>query len=167
MTQYKTGTVKVLSGEGTVEGTGTLWAANVEAVDLFKMKNESVIYQVSSITDNTHLELSTTYNGVTRSGEQYQITRDFTPNLLLPEVNPGDIDWPNNVTRALRLIDAKIDQGVTSADTPKFKGLVLSGEFTVPVATNSTGVKGTLVMDTSYLYVCKAANSWGRIALTW
>ena len=154
MGQYKTGTVKVLSGEGAVEGTNTLWAANVEAADLFKMKNESVIYQVASVTDDTHLELSTTYNGTSRSGEQYQITRDFTPNLKMPEINPGDIDWPDNVTKALRTIDGRIVQ------------TIMSGEV-APTLSGETGTKGEMRFTNSYLYVCTATDYWRRVALGW
>lgn len=31
----------------------------------------------------------------------------------------------------------------------------------------ATGIKGTLAVDANYLYVCTAANTWKRIALTW
>ncbi len=152
--QYRTGTVKVMSGEAAVEGSGTLWAANVEAADLFKMRNESVIYQVGTVTDNTHISLSTLYNGTTRSGEQYQITRDFTPNLTLPEVNPGDLDWPDNVTRSLRIIDAYIVQ------------TIMSGEV-APVLSGETGTKGEMRFDNSYLYICTQTDYWRRAALGW
>ncbi len=154
MSQYRTGSVKVVSGEAAVVGTGTLWAANVEAADLFKMKNESVIYQVGTVTDDTHISLSTLYNGTTRSGEQYQVTRDFTPNLKLPEVSPGDIDWPDNVTKALRKIDGRIVQ------------TIMSGEV-APVLSGETGTKGIMRFSSTYLYVCTETNYWRRVALGW
>jgi hypothetical protein len=154
MAQYKTGSVKVVSGEAAVVGTGTLWAANVEVADSFKMKSESVIYQVGIVTDDTHISLSTLYNGTTRSGEQYQITRDFTPNLKLPEVSPGDIDWPDNVTKALRTIDGRIVQ------------TIMSGEV-APVLSGETGTKGEMRFSGTYLYVCTATNYWRRVALGW
>lgn len=154
MSQYRTGSVKVQSGESTIIGTGTLWASQVEAADLFKMKSESVIYQVASVSDDTHIALSAPYNGTTRSGEQYQITRDFTPNLNLPEVNPGDIDWPDNVTRALRTIDARIVQ------------TIMSGEV-APTLSGEAGTKGEMRFSNSYLYVCTSENYWRRVAIGW
>jgi hypothetical protein len=107
--QYRTGTVKIISGEATVEGIGTSWNTEVDPADLFKVKDENVIYQVGSVTDATHLELSAPYVGTTRSGELYQVTRDFTPNFLFPEVSAGDIDWPANMTKALRMIDTVLN----------------------------------------------------------
>lgn len=104
--QYKTGNIKVVSGEIVIEGIGTSWLTEVDPGDLFKVKTEDVIYQVSNVSDDSHLNLTAAYQGTTRSGEAYQITRDFTPNFLLPEVNPGDIDWPVNLTKSLRMIDS-------------------------------------------------------------
>lgn len=152
--QYTTGTIKLTSGEVLVEGTGTSWLSNVEAADLLKKKDASVIYQVASVSDDTHLNLTAPYQGSTTSGERYQITRDFTPNLNLPEVNPGDIDWPQNVTNALRTIDGRIVQ------------TIMSGEV-APTLSGETGTKGEMRFDDDYLYVCTATNYWRRIALGW
>jgi len=105
--QYKTGTVKVVSGEVLVEGTGTSWSGEIMPSDLFKLRNSTVIYEVAAVIDNTHLNLSGMYQGVTTSGEIYSITRDFTDNLHLPEINAGDVDWPAMLTKALRIIDAQ------------------------------------------------------------
>jgi len=39
--------------------------------------------------------------------------------------------------------------------------------FSTPASATATGVKGTLAVDASYLYVCTAVNTWKRILLTW
>lgn len=36
-----------------------------------------------------------------------------------------------------------------------------------PASAGATGTAGTIAWDANYLYVCKATNSWGRIALAW
>ncbi len=114
MSQYRTGTIKIVSGESTIEGTGTTWLTNIDGGDAFKVKDESVVYEVASVSDNTHLFLSTNYQGTTRSGEAYQLTRDFTANLNLTEINPGDIDWPTYLTEDLRTLDAALKPTVIS-----------------------------------------------------
>ena len=37
-----------------------------------------------------------------------------------------------------------------------------------PAASNSTGIKGQIAWDTSYIYICTATNTWERAAIaTW
>jgi len=118
--QYRTGTVTVVSGQQQVTGSGTLWSSNVSVGDLFKKKNESVIYEVASVSSDTVIQLSAKYCGSGEAGAEYQITRDFTPNLDLPEVCLGDRDWPVHLTQALRLLDsilAKYNRCATSFGT--------------------------------------------------
>src|SRR3990172_8579883 len=110
----------MINGDATVEGTGTSWSGEIDISDLFKAKDEDIIYQVASITNDTNLELSTTYSGTTRSGELYQINRDFTPNLNLPLISQGDIDWPAYLNRAITLIDARINQSLLTTSSPTF-----------------------------------------------
>lgn len=106
MSQYKTGTVTVTNVSPTVTGSGTAFLTNVVAGNLFKIDTESVIYVVGSIQSDTQLTLSANYAGTTGSGKTYTITKDFTFYRGYPIVNPGDIEWPDNVTRALVAIDA-------------------------------------------------------------
>jgi len=127
MSQYRNGTVKVVSGEVGVIGTGTKWLTYVESGDLFKLRNGSVIYEVASVEDDTHLNLSGYYQGTTTSGELYVTARDFTTNLLLPEINAGDVEWPSLITKAFRLIDAKINQALLTTSAPTFSGETISG----------------------------------------
>jgi len=96
--QYKIGTVDVTNASATVVGYNTLWLANVQAGDSFKIRGENVIYTVASVDTNTQLTLSSTYVGDSASGVNYQITKDFTDNLGLTEIWAGDIDWPYHLT---------------------------------------------------------------------
>jgi len=38
---------------------------------------------------------------------------------------------------------------------------------TVPSSSSDIGVKGSMAVDATYLYVCVATDTWTRIALTW
>jgi len=78
MSQYTTGTVAVTNGDATVTGTGTAFLTEVSIGDWFVRADDGVSYQVASITDDTNLELTATYGGVTGTGLSYAISRDFT-----------------------------------------------------------------------------------------
>ena len=52
MAQYKTGTVAVTNGSGTVTGTATLFVANVTVGDIFTVVGDNTFYQVASVTSN-------------------------------------------------------------------------------------------------------------------
>ena len=68
MSQYKTGTVKVVSGEQTIIGTGTAWLTEAHSGDLFKLRGATVCYEVANVSDDTHLDLTGKYSGATTSG---------------------------------------------------------------------------------------------------
>lgn len=105
MAQYRTGTVSVTNGSAVVTGSGTVWLTNAAAGDAFKIESENVVYSIASVDSDTQITLSTNYVGVTDSALTYQIVVDFTPNLSLPEIWAGDIDWPYHLTLGLRRID--------------------------------------------------------------
>lgn len=44
--------------------------------------------------------------------------------------------------------------------------LVLNSPTRIPATTGSSGIKGTIVWDSGFLYVCTNTNSWKRAALT-
>jgi len=84
MKEYTTGTVAMTNGDATVTGTGTAFTTNVSAGDWYRVDadgtgSSSVWYEVSSVTDATHLELTSTYAGTTVSGKAYTISEE--PNL--------------------------------------------------------------------------------------
>jgi len=73
---YNTGTVTMVNGDATVEGSGVAWTTlgNVEPGMVFRLANEDVDYIVESITDADTLELTTTYRGTNvTAGESYSI----------------------------------------------------------------------------------------------
>jgi len=166
MSQYRTGTVSVTNGSATVTGSGTSWLTNVEAGDLFKVKSENVIYTIASVNSNTQLTLSTNYAGSTASGLEYQIVRDFTPNLSLPEVSPGDIDWPVHLTQSLRKIDNAVGQNVNNTSSPTFSKITLASSLD---NRGSTGLSYTTITSsatagdyTTYFINCAS----GQVTLT-
>lgn len=71
---YSTGTVAVTITSAAVVGTGTVWLANIQAGDTFNGP-DGTAYRVLSVTDNTHLTLTSAYAGATLSGQAYSLTR--------------------------------------------------------------------------------------------
>lgn len=105
MSQYKTGSVTVTAASATVTGSETVWLTYVSVGDTFKIEGENAIYNIASVDSDTQITLTSAYAGATASGQSYQITVDFTPNLSIPEIWSGDLDWPYHLTQGLRLID--------------------------------------------------------------
>tara|TARA_R110002110_G_scaffold115958_12_gene287259 strand:+ start:243 stop:4517 length:4275 start_codon:yes stop_codon:yes gene_type:complete len=79
---YNTGTVDVTEGDATVVGTGTAFTSEVSAGDRFQRDGDLVTYTVDSVTDDTHLELTEEYAGVTGTGLDYAITLIGTPATI-------------------------------------------------------------------------------------
>jgi len=90
MVEYTTGTVSVTNGDATVTGSGTDFLSNVSAGDWFRIDadgigSSSVWYEVSSVTNATSLELTSTYAGTTVSGKAYTISEEPTlPPIFHP-----------------------------------------------------------------------------------
>lgn len=106
--QYKVGTVAVTTSNVNVTGTNTKWLSNVEADWIFWVVGQDRFYEISTITDDTHLILSDAYEGATASGLSYAIVRDYTYNFGWPSVSRGDVDWAKVVAEALRRIDSAL-----------------------------------------------------------
>lgn len=83
---YATGTVAVTNGDAVIVGTGTLWLANVKAGDKISVGSASqsavsaTWYTVQTVTDNTHITLTTTYGQATLGGQSYTARKLFTAN---------------------------------------------------------------------------------------
>ena len=115
MAQYRTGTVTATNGDATITGSGTLFASNVQAGDLFSIGSDSV-YTVASVTNDTALELTSNYAGTTETAgagqsRAYAISRDFTPNQNLPFAQPGDINTARIYQKAFTQIDTFFTDG--------------------------------------------------------
>ena len=104
--QYRTGTVNVVNNDATVVGVGTLFTSEVQAGDIFTVAYSNVWYEVASVTDNTHLELSANYAGVTANGVSYVIARDFTSPDNIPYPQQGDIETASLLKRAITQIQS-------------------------------------------------------------
>ena len=108
MSLYKTGTASVANNSNTITGSGTLFVANVKVGDDFKVSGENAEYNVISIDSDIQIKIAPNYAGATASGLSYSISRDFTQNNGLTEIQPGDTDWPFRMTETIRKVDALI-----------------------------------------------------------
>lgn len=142
MSQYRTGTVAVTSASAVVTGSGTSWLTYVAVGDTFKIESENAIYNIASVDSDTQITLTTNYAGTTASSQSYQITVDFTPNLEIPEIWAGDLDWPYHLTNGLRLIDSLFAGALTDHG-------ILLGSGTGAVTPMSVGTNGQLVKGVS------------------
>jgi hypothetical protein len=75
---------------------------------MFKKTGENAWYNITAVQTATRISISPAYGGSNASAVPYAITRDFTPNINLPEVSAGDLDWQDSYTRAVRIIDRDI-----------------------------------------------------------
>lgn len=103
MSQYKEGTANVTNNSNKVYilGDAVNLASNVSIHDAFKRKDEDASYNIIDIDSDGGGEfilISPNYAGATATGVEYQISRDFSPNLALTEINAGDVDWPYHLT---------------------------------------------------------------------
>lgn len=108
--QYTDFTVSVINGSHTVTGAfGTKFTSKVHIGDAFKVKGDIVIYQVSSIINDTEFTLSAPFMGATNASALYQVTVDFTPEYGFSEVCVGDQDWPIHLTQGMiRKVDSAL-----------------------------------------------------------
>lgn len=105
MSLYSAGTVIATNNSNTITGAGTLFVANVKVGDDFKVSGENAEYNVISVDSDTQIKIAPNYAGTTASGLLYSISRDFTQNYGLTEVQPGDTDWPFRMTETVRKLD--------------------------------------------------------------
>ena len=107
MSQYRIGRVAVTNDSDIVIGTDTDWLSNASVGDIFLPNGDEVLYRVSLVVSDTELWLNARYAGTTRTNANYSLTRDFTPNLNLPIVRPGDVDAVPIFAEGFILIDAQ------------------------------------------------------------
>ena len=163
MSLYTTGTVNMTNNSAAVVGVGTAFVANVTAGDGFLIAGEIVYYTVLSITDNTHLTLSVVYAGATGDGKTYQISRDWTVNLGLAEIQPGDPNWPYLLTQK---VIRKIDTDVAPKASPIFtlqistpKIVTASGNLILLPASYIATLGDGTATSTTLFYINGGANA--------
>jgi hypothetical protein len=107
--QYTTGTVSINSSTPTaVVGSGTKWAANISVNWIFKLQNEDTLYEIQTVTDDTHLVIDPAYSGTTITGASYVILRDYTPRYQWPLLLKGNLNWTSVISESLRRIDSNL-----------------------------------------------------------
>lgn len=104
MSQYNTGTASTTAASNVIEGTGTLWLANVAVGDIIIMDGHNAFYQVSAINDDDEIEVSAPVSA-TLVDVDYVIVRDFTANIFLPLLNQSDLRAAEIYSRAMAAID--------------------------------------------------------------
>lgn len=140
MQWIRTGTVAVANGSAAVVGTLTAFLSNVRQGDIFSIDGTK-IYEVLSVTDNTHLTLTSNFTGTTGTGVSYFVAQFAYEHSLAVEVS--------------QLLAAAAAQTVD----------IFSGSG---VPSNALGGDGSRYFrsDLPYYYV-KAGGAWGSaIVLT-
>lgn len=74
---YRAGSVTVTNGSKNVVGVDTYFTINSSIGDAFTLDGDK-LYEIETITDNTHISLKTTYTETTASAQGYGIIRNFT-----------------------------------------------------------------------------------------
>lgn len=153
MAQYKDGNAEVLSGTPTqvVLDTGTT-SGNIQAGDLFRFQGDSPSwYQVASVLDAQNFTLTAPYAGDKAFDTffEYVVTRDFTPNLGIPELSPGDVDIRDVYTFAMRLIDSIVGPPGGADGLPSGTRIIFDQDTPPTGWTKETDVNDKVVMITS------------------
>lgn len=149
MPQYKDGTARALSAAPQrIELVGGITTNNIIAGDLFRFQADvaAAWYVVGNVLSATTFDLTTPYNAAQAFDTllPYIIVRDFTPNLLLPELAPGDIAIREVYTQAMRILDGLAFRG--SPAQFSFVGAITAGDkpfrwyAPVPVLTRTVHV---------------------------
>jgi len=111
MSQYKAGNVDLTNGSAAVVGHDTVWTAAHEGKP-FRRRGLGTAYIIQTVTDNTHLTLSTVYGGSSENGVNYDIFMDFTANCNFKEVAKGEYDGFWAMTDNMRKIDEILQKEV-------------------------------------------------------
>ncbi len=72
LNEYTTGTATFTNGSNIVSGTDTQWLANVRAGDRIRPELSSVFGTVSSVIDNTTIQLTSPYSGTSTASVVYR-----------------------------------------------------------------------------------------------
>lgn len=108
MGQYSTGVVDITNGSATVSGIGTVWTTNATAGDIFIVQGDAVSYTIASVTNDTTLQLTANYAGVTDTSANYTIHIDFTAAKGIPLLAEGDVETSRIFSDAMLLIDTAL-----------------------------------------------------------
>lgn len=148
---YTTGTLALTNGSKDVVGSGTSWAANVDAGMVLTIADR--LYAVESVTDDTHLTLLRPYVGGTASGVSYAAE----PVAAVPSTyNPGG-SW---AVAGQRLISLKGDRVAMSAQFDSTSWDV-TDEWLLPEGVQILG--GATVDDTVMIFTTSGLWTLGNL----
>lgn len=78
---YRASTVSVTSGSVNVTGNSTEFSGNIDMsagiTNYLRVKGETDVYEIESITNDTSITLASAYNGPTNSSSEYQISQSY------------------------------------------------------------------------------------------
>lgn len=118
MAQYSAGSVTVTKDSNIVLGDGTEFLSYVQVGDLFLRSGDNLEYVVGAVDSDVQLQLTSNYLGTSGISVPYAVARDFTANLALPIINPGDIETASLLRRIAGILDAIVDQTGTWVNGP-------------------------------------------------
>lgn len=145
------------SASDIVNGVGTSWATAVAVGNLFKRRDETVIYQVSQVISDTQLRLSARYGGATGTGILYMVSRDFT-SLGLVEFARGVVDWPDWFTYNMRRVNSFIESLLGALPSLPFTQVVNAGDVQAVIDISAFGLTSTdysVVALADWTFGCK------------
>lgn len=104
--KYSVGTTSVVNGDATVTGDGSQkFLEFLSAGQLYTVVGSGIIYEIGSVTDDNHFELTANYAGATASDLLYTVVQSFTSNFDIPYTEPGDVQTATIFKRAMIEID--------------------------------------------------------------
>lgn len=78
---YRTATVSVSSGASAIIGNSTQFTSNIDTSstvsNYFRVKDDTNIYKIQSVNNNTSITLDSNYLGETNSSVEYQISQSY------------------------------------------------------------------------------------------
>jgi len=178
---YLSGTVSVTKGSSQVVGTSTTFTASVSVGDTVVFASQlgtNVSYTVESVTDNTHLTLTSTYSGTTNSSTTMS---DLTQNAYVFVPTPSvagsispvlatnqftcDFASPSNLIFAASAAGQTVAVTYT-ADVPLPPTLYSNTEagFGIQITLNNPGEFNLDLTNISYL-LTKILPAWTKFIL--
>lgn len=162
---YRVGSISVTNGSPIIVGKNTFWAdAGLNPGDIVKINN--VDYELDSISDASHITLTTNFTGNTANNLPYAIIRNFTANSELKIV----AQTANLLNMFERYLDLEMqtltgksafelaqDNGYTGTITQWLASLIGKSAYEVAKANGYTGTQA------QWLESLKAAGEWSAL----
>lgn len=116
MAQYSEGTVDTVAGSTTVTGLNTQFTLNLQPGQLIRIGSVKAWYEIADVVSPTVLNLAANFPQ-TLDDVTFVVIRDYTPNRGYPELNQGDLNSADVITRTFREIDTDAQFGLTYGGT--------------------------------------------------